>query len=110
MGEICAPASRRKAAKAATCGSAAALRITVSPRAQAAAKRRLAVAPTEGIANAVLDYVAFDGEAIFDVPAMLLDIRIEELNTLLGEVLCNQDSFVLSTVYPMEETEERSTT
>ena len=65
---------------------------------------------TEGIASALLDYTAFDGEEIFDVPATLLDIKIEELNTLLRDVLCNQDSFVLSTVTPLEETEERSTT
>jgi len=56
---------------------------------------------TEEIAGALLDYVAFDGEALFEIPEMLMKITREELEALL-ESLCQKENFAISTVTPME--------
>ena len=56
---------------------------------------------TEEIAGALLDYVAFDGEALFEIPDMLMKITKQELEALL-DGFCQKENFTLSTVEPLE--------
>ena len=56
---------------------------------------------TEEIAGALLDYVAFDGEELFEIPEALMRITKSDLEDLL-DGFCQKENFTLSTVVPLE--------
>lgn len=57
---------------------------------------------TEEIANNLLSYL-FDGADLFGQPALLQDIKRDEVNALLPSLL-RRECWCLSAVYPLEET------
>lgn len=65
------------------------------------ASKILSYDSTEEIAGNLLDYAAFDGEDIFRIPELLMQITLEELNAIPAE-LFKTENFALSTVLPME--------
>lgn len=56
---------------------------------------------TEEIAGLLLDYTAFDGQDVFEIPRLLSDVTLDEVEALLCE-LCREENFTLSTVDPLE--------